>query len=71
MDVTAVENRPESPAKRDSLAEDLQDAGAGGDAEVAAAAQRVLASVADHVPGGRRARTSVGIGVVVGRPSVV
>jgi len=30
MDVTAVENRPESPAKRDSLAEDLQDAGAGG-----------------------------------------
>ena len=42
MDVTAVENRPESPAKRDSLAEDLQDAGA--------AAQRVLAAVADHVP---------------------
>src|SRR6185503_8315154 len=53
MDVTAVENRPESPAKRDSLAEDLQDAGAGGDAEVVAAAQRVLAAVANHVPGGR------------------
>ena len=43
----------------------------GRDAEVVAAAQRVLAAVADHVPGGRRARTSVGIGVVVGRPSVV
>jgi hypothetical protein len=50
VDVTAVENRPEPTAKRDSLAEDLQDAGAGGDAEVVAAAQRVLAAVADHVP---------------------
>lgn len=50
VDVTPVENRPDSTAKRDSLAEDLQDAGAGGDADVVAAAQRVLAAVAEHAP---------------------
>jgi hypothetical protein len=51
VDVTAVEKKPESVAKRDSLAEDLAEAGAGSDEELVAAAQRVLAAVGEHDPG--------------------
>jgi hypothetical protein len=50
IDVTALESKPESKAKRDSLGEDLQDAGVDGDAELVAAAQRVLAAVDEHDP---------------------
>jgi hypothetical protein len=48
VDVTAVENKPASVVKRDSLVEDLHDAGAGGDEELVAAAQRMLAVVAER-----------------------
>jgi len=51
VDVTPVERRPESAAKRDSLAEDLQDAGAESDAELLEAARTVLAAVAEHAAG--------------------
>jgi tetratricopeptide (TPR) repeat protein len=50
VDVTAVEDEPESVAKRESLAEHLQGLGAGADEELVAAAQRVLAAVAEHDP---------------------
>jgi hypothetical protein len=50
VDVTPVQTRPGSTAKRDSLAEDLHDAGAGVDEELVAAAQRVLTVVAEHAP---------------------
>jgi len=50
VDVTALEKRPESVAKRESLGEDLRDAGAGADEELVAAAQRVLAAVDEHDP---------------------
>jgi len=50
VDVTAVQTKPGSTAKRDSLAEDLHDAGAGMDEELVAAAQRVLTVVAEHAP---------------------
>jgi len=61
VDVSAVENKPESVAKRDSLAEDLQDAGAGSDEELVTAAQRVLAAVAEHAP---KVGSVIGVDVV-------
>lgn len=48
VDVSAVENKPKSEAKRDSLAEDLVDAGAGQDGELIEAAQQVIAAVKTH-----------------------
>ncbi|KIA61357.1 hypothetical protein [Nocardia vulneris] len=50
VDVTGVERRPDSEAKRESLAEDLEDAGAGGDSELAVAAAAVLDAVRQHAP---------------------
>ena len=50
VDVSAVENKPESRAKRDSLAEDLSETGADGDVEVLEAAQEIIASIAEHSP---------------------
>lgn len=50
VDMSAVERRPESEAKRESLAEDLEDAGAAGDAELARAAVAVLEAVHHHDP---------------------
>ncbi|MFQ6394940.1 hypothetical protein ACLMAJ_15930 [Nocardia sp. KC 131] len=50
VDVTAVERRPESEAKKESLAEDLEDAGAAGDTELAAAAAALLEAVQHHHP---------------------
>jgi hypothetical protein len=66
IDVTAVENKPGSTAKRASLVEDLQDAGAGSDEELVATAQRVLAVVAEHAP-----ETGSVIGVDVAELSAV
>lgn len=48
VDVSAVENKPGSEAKRASLAEDLADADAGDDAELLEAARQVLAVVTTH-----------------------
>jgi hypothetical protein len=50
VDVASVESRPDSRARRAVLAEDLTDTGAGGDEELVAAAQRVLAEVEEHDP---------------------
>ncbi|RDI64125.1 hypothetical protein [Nocardia pseudobrasiliensis] len=50
VDVTGVERRPNSDAKKESLAEDLDDAGAGGDSELAEAAAAVLEAVRQHAP---------------------
>lgn len=58
VDVSAVENKPTSEAKRNSLAEDLEDAGAGADPELGAAAQALLAALREHAP---QAGTAVGI----------
>ncbi|MEV6279664.1 hypothetical protein [Nocardia sp. NPDC051832] len=51
VDVAVVERKPDSQAKRESLAEDLEDAGAAGDAELAHAAVAVLEAVRQHAPG--------------------
>ncbi|MFC9892225.1 hypothetical protein ACFVMC_00905 [Nocardia sp. NPDC127579] len=51
VDLTAVERKPDSQSKRESLAEDLQDAGAAGDAELAQAAVAVLEAVRRHAAG--------------------
>ena len=48
VDVAAVENKPESTPKRESLAEDLADAGAEHDAELVEAARQVIAAVKAH-----------------------
>ncbi|MQY26603.1 hypothetical protein [Nocardia aurantia] len=48
VDLTPVEKKPESIAKRDSLAEDLSAAGADEDAELLAAAQKLIAAVRAH-----------------------
>lgn len=48
VDVGAVEKRPESEAKRASLQEDLQDAGAGSDEQLLALAQRLVEEVRRH-----------------------
>ncbi|WP_282779147.1 MULTISPECIES: hypothetical protein [unclassified Nocardia] len=58
VDVTAVERKPNSAAKRESLAEDLEDAGVGGDSELAEAAVAVLEAVQQHAP-----RVVVGVDV--------
>jgi hypothetical protein len=50
VDLTPVERRPESAAKRDSLAEDLDVAGAGADAELLAAARHLIEQVSSHAP---------------------
>ena len=50
VDVSPVENKPESQAKRDSVAEDLHYAGADEDVEVLEAAEQVIAAVAQHAP---------------------
>ncbi|MFC8383773.1 hypothetical protein [Nocardia sp. NPDC057272] len=50
VDVTALERKPESKSKKDSLAEDLADAGAAGDPELGTAAAAVLESVQQHAP---------------------
>ena len=50
VDVAPVERRPESAAKRDSLAEDLGAAGAGTDAELLAAARQLIEQVGKHAP---------------------
>lgn len=64
VDVSAVEKKPDSDAKRASLAEDLQGAGADRDAELLEAARRVLATVNTHA-----ADTGSEIGVAT-RPAV-
>jgi hypothetical protein len=48
VDVAAVENKPESIPKRESLAEDLADAGAEHDAELVEAARQVITAVKAH-----------------------
>jgi hypothetical protein len=48
VDVTPVENKPDSKPKRGSLEEDLVDAGAEHDEELMKAAQRVIAAVKAH-----------------------
>lgn len=50
VDVSGVERKPDSDSKKASLAEDLQDAGAAGDAELAAAAVVVLEALQQHAP---------------------
>lgn len=50
VDVSAVERKPDSEPKKASLAEDLADAGAADDAELAAAAAAVLDAVREHAP---------------------
>ncbi|MFE5286966.1 hypothetical protein ACFRAQ_18550 [Nocardia sp. NPDC056611] len=50
VDVSGVERRPNSDAKKQSLAEDLEDAGVGGDSELAAAAVAVLEAIQRHDP---------------------
>ncbi|MFE5082830.1 hypothetical protein [Streptomyces mirabilis] len=50
VDVTPVEKRPASEAKRGSLEEDLVAAGAGADTELMAAARRVIDEVKSHEP---------------------
>jgi hypothetical protein len=46
----ALEKKPESPAKRDSLQEDLQDAAASTDTELIAQAQNLLTAIEQHAP---------------------
>jgi hypothetical protein len=46
-----LERKPESEAKRTSLAEDLDSAGAGGDSELLALASRLADVVAEHAAG--------------------
>jgi hypothetical protein len=48
VDVAPVAKRPQSEAKRTSLAEDLETAGAAGDAELLETAQRLLEAVREH-----------------------
>lgn len=48
VDLGPVEKKPDSTAKRDSLAEDLEEAGAGQDHELLAAAQTLIAAVRAH-----------------------
>src|SRR4051812_35906563 len=50
VDVTAVERRPDSEPKRNSLVEDLDEAGAGADAELLEAARQLIAQVREHDP---------------------
>lgn len=50
VDVSAVEKKPDSQPKKDSLGEDLDDAGAAGDQELGQAAAAVLEAVREHAP---------------------
>ncbi|MGW5312030.1 hypothetical protein ACWEQ0_19395 [Nocardia thailandica] len=50
VDVSKLEQKPDSQPKKDSLAEDLDDAGAAGDAELGRAAAAVLEAVREHAP---------------------
>lgn len=50
INVSGLERRPDSEAKRASLAEDLAEAGANHDAELGEAAAAVLKAVHDHAP---------------------
>jgi hypothetical protein len=50
VDVSAVEKKPDSQPKKDSLAEDLDEAGAAGDPELGQAAAAVLEAVREHAP---------------------
>ncbi|MGW6123115.1 hypothetical protein ACWFRF_29020 [Nocardia sp. NPDC055165] len=50
VDVSAVEKKPDSQPKKDSLAEDLDEAGAAGDPELGHAAAVVLEAVREYSP---------------------
>jgi hypothetical protein len=50
VDISPVEQRPDSAAKRVSLAEDLAVAGAASDEELLAAARHIIEQVGSHVP---------------------
>jgi len=50
VDVTPVEKKPDSIAKRESLQEDLSDAGAVGDAELRELAQVLTEALKQHAP---------------------
>lgn len=50
VDVAPIENKPESQAKRDSVAEDLKDAGAERDAELLQAARALLELIQSRAP---------------------
>lgn len=50
VDVSGLERKPESEKKKDSLAEDLEDAGAAGDTELGSAAAALLEAIAQHAP---------------------
>ncbi|MFD4444703.1 hypothetical protein ACFWPK_33480 [Nocardia sp. NPDC058519] len=50
VDVSAVEKKPNSQPKKDSLAEDLNEAGAASDTELGQAAAAVLHAVREHSP---------------------
>jgi hypothetical protein len=58
VDVEPVEKRPDSKAKRDSLAEDLAEAGAGEDTELLSAAEKLVEVVRAHDAG---AAAAVGV----------
>lgn len=50
VDVTPIENKPESQVKRDSVAEDLRDAGAEQDPELLEAARALLELLKNRAP---------------------
>ncbi|MEI6708855.1 MAG: hypothetical protein WCK96_17165 [Methylococcales bacterium] len=54
----ALEKKPESASKRDSLQEDLHDSGAANDAELLQKAQALLKAIEDHAP---QAAQAIGI----------
>jgi hypothetical protein len=58
IDVTPVEAKPQSTAKRESLAEDLASAGAGEDAELLERARAMVDAIHAHDPG---AAASIGV----------
>lgn len=58
IDLQPIENKPESQSKRESIAEDLSDAGAGGDQELLDLAKVLIDAVAVH---DKAAATVVGI----------
>lgn len=58
IDLQPIENKPESQSKRESIAEDLSDAGAGGDQELLDLAKVLIDAVAVH---DKAAATVVGV----------
>jgi len=50
VDISDVERKPDSPAKRESLAEDLKDKKADADAELLAATEALIAALREHAP---------------------